>query len=110
MSSFKSSLAIFTKIITKAIFTSFHFLQHILFKLNQIKKMEFAELIKTPKLEKVILYQPFCEPIECALCITSHQLIASSRKTDHDELWVSHSINLKSLYLFIQILASSFYG
>lgn len=54
--------------------------------------MEFAELIKTTKLENVILHRPFCEPIECALCITSHQLLVSSRKNDGDELWLLHSI------------------
>ncbi|XP_074600044.1 myotubularin-related protein 9-like isoform X2 [Brevipalpus obovatus] len=54
--------------------------------------MEFAELIKTPKLENVILHRPFNEPVECALCITSHQLIASSRRTERDELWLLHSM------------------
>jgi len=67
--------------------------------------MEFAELIKTPKLEKVILYRPFCEPIECALCITSHQLIASSRKTDQDELWVSYNC-----FVFQSIFIILFYN
>ncbi|XP_053209374.1 myotubularin-related protein 9-like isoform X1 [Panonychus citri] len=54
--------------------------------------MEFTDLIKTHKLENVILHRPFWEPIECALCITSHQLLVSSRKIDGDELWLLHSI------------------
>lgn len=51
--------------------------------------MEFAELIKTPKVENVFLHRPLHKPTEVVLCITSHHMILSSRDTRDDELWVS---------------------
>lgn len=54
--------------------------------------MEFVEYIKTPKLDGVTLYQPFCPPVEGTLCITGHHLILSSRKTNTEELWLLHSL------------------
>lgn len=53
--------------------------------------MEFAEFIKTPMVNNVTLRRPFCEPLEGTLCVTGHQLILSSRKDDHEELWLLHS-------------------
>ncbi|RWS22695.1 myotubularin-related protein 9-like protein [Leptotrombidium deliense] len=54
--------------------------------------MEFAELIKTPKLDNIIVKQPFRPPTEGTLCITSHHLIFSSRRNVGDELWLLHSM------------------
>ena len=53
------------------------------------KEMEFAEFIKTPMVNNVTLRRPFMEPLEGTLCVTGHQLILSSRRDDHEELWVS---------------------
>ena len=50
--------------------------------------MEFAEFIKTPMVDSVTLRRPFMEPLEGTLCVTGHQLILSSRRDDHEELWV----------------------
>lgn len=52
--------------------------------------MEFAELIKTPKLDGVILHGSFSEPVNVTLCVTGHHLILSSRKEDLNELWLLH--------------------
>lgn len=53
-------------------------------------KMEFAELIRTPKLDGVLLYEQLSrEPIDGTLCITSHVLILSTRKEGAREAWVS---------------------
>lgn len=57
--------------------------------------MEFAELIKTPKVDNVILHRPLTAPTEVVLCITSHHMILSSRSDRDDELWVSRSFLLK---------------
>lgn len=57
--------------------------------------MEFAELIKTPKVDNVIMHRPPLHgPTEVVLCITSHHLILSSRTSRNDEIWVSKSIRL----------------
>ncbi|XP_077990034.1 myotubularin-related protein 9-like [Glandiceps talaboti] len=53
--------------------------------------MEFVELIKTPKVDGVILRLPFQEPVEGTLCLTGHHLILSSRKSNSEELWLLHS-------------------
>ncbi|EAT48918.1 AAEL000053-PA [Aedes aegypti] len=53
--------------------------------------MEFAELIRTPKLDGVQLYeQPRRESIDGTLCITGHHLILSTRKEGARELWLLH--------------------
>lgn len=52
--------------------------------------MEFAELIKIPKLDNVILRRPLCKPTEVVLCITGHHIILSSRVSNDDELWILH--------------------
>ncbi|KAL8589142.1 Myotubularin-related protein 9 [Nucella lapillus] len=54
--------------------------------------MEFAEFIKTPMVNNVTLRRPFMEPMEGTLCVTGHQLILSSRRDDHEELWLLHSV------------------
>ncbi|GAB6019226.1 Carrier protein, mitochondrial [Chamberlinius hualienensis] len=51
--------------------------------------MEFAEVIKTPKVDNVIL-QFAGTTIEGTLCITGHHLIISSRK-GNEEFWLLHS-------------------
>lgn len=53
--------------------------------------MEFAEFIKSPKIDKVILHSPFHKEVEGTLCITGHHIILSSRKNEeNEELWLLH--------------------
>ncbi|KFB35827.1 AGAP003266-PA-like protein [Anopheles sinensis] len=53
--------------------------------------MEFAELILTPKLDGVLLYDQLSErPVDGTLCITGHHLILSTRKEGAQELWLLH--------------------
>lgn len=52
--------------------------------------MEFAELIKAPKVDQVILRRPLHRPTEVVLCITGHHIILSSRISIDDELWILH--------------------
>nr|XP_056708637.1 myotubularin-related protein 9 [Euleptes europaea] len=59
--------------------------------------MEFAELIKTPRADNVILHRPFYPLVEGTLCLTGHHLIFSSRRQDNmEELWLLHS-NIDSI-------------
>ncbi|KAM6123316.1 myotubularin-related protein 9 [Pterocles gutturalis] len=59
--------------------------------------MEFAELIKTPRADNVVLHRPFYLPVEGTLCLTGHHLIFSSRRQDNaEELWLLHS-NIDSI-------------
>lgn len=54
--------------------------------------MEFCDLIKTPKLENVILHSQLKEPVVGSFCLTfSHIIIASRTKSENSEfeLWVS---------------------
>ncbi|NXM72718.1 MTMR9 protein, partial [Serilophus lunatus] len=54
--------------------------------------MEFAELIKTPRADNVVLHRPFHAAVEGTLCLTGHHLIFSSRRHDAaEELWLLHS-------------------
>ncbi|XP_027553634.1 myotubularin-related protein 9 [Neopelma chrysocephalum] len=54
--------------------------------------MEFAELIKTPRADNVVLHRPFHAAVEGTLCLTGHHLIFSSRRQDNaEELWLLHS-------------------
>ncbi|CAH1247888.1 MTMR9 [Branchiostoma lanceolatum] len=53
--------------------------------------MEFVELIKTPKVDGVVLHRPLCPRIEGTLCVTGHHLILSSRQKNAEELWLLHS-------------------
>lgn len=53
--------------------------------------MEFAELIKTPRVDGVILHRPFMPTVEGTLCLTGHHLILSSRQDNTEELWLLHS-------------------
>ncbi|NWW74648.1 MTMR9 protein, partial [Climacteris rufus] len=54
--------------------------------------MEFAELIKTPRADNVVLHRPFHRSVEGTLCLTGHHLIFSSRRHDNsEELWLLHS-------------------
>ncbi|XP_064652187.1 myotubularin-related protein 9-like [Lineus longissimus] len=52
--------------------------------------MEFAEFIKTPMVDKVVLRRPYTEPLEGTLCITGHHLIISSRGETQEEVWLLH--------------------
>ncbi|NXG11855.1 MTMR9 protein, partial [Sakesphorus luctuosus] len=53
--------------------------------------MEFAELIKTPRADNVVLHRPFHAAVEGTLCLTGHHLIFSSRSRDNaEELWLLH--------------------
>nr|XP_013808888.1 PREDICTED: myotubularin-related protein 9-like [Apteryx mantelli mantelli] len=59
--------------------------------------MEFAELIKTPRVDNVVLHRPFYPAVEGTLCLTGHHLILSSRRQDDaEELWLLHS-NIDSI-------------
>uniref|UniRef100_A0A8C8B0Y3 Myotubularin-related protein 9 n=1 Tax=Otus sunia TaxID=257818 RepID=A0A8C8B0Y3_9STRI len=59
--------------------------------------MEFAELIKTPRADNVVLHRPFYLAVEGTLCLTGHHLIFSSRRQDNaEELWLLHS-NIDSI-------------
>lgn len=52
--------------------------------------MEFAEFIRTPRVEKVTLYRANTPPLEGTLCVTGHHLILSRRQDDdEEELWVT---------------------
>uniref|UniRef100_A0A8C7X8F8 Myotubularin-related protein 9 n=1 Tax=Oryzias sinensis TaxID=183150 RepID=A0A8C7X8F8_9TELE len=58
--------------------------------------MEFAELIKTPRADGVVLHRPFMPNVEGTLCLTGHHLILSSRQDNTEELWLLHS-NIDSI-------------
>ncbi|XP_043918708.1 myotubularin-related protein 9 [Protopterus annectens] len=58
--------------------------------------MEFVELIKTPRVDNVILHRPFLPTVEGTLCLTGHHLILSSRQDNTEELWLLHS-NIDSI-------------
>lgn len=68
--------------------------------------MDFAELIITPKLDGVILHNPFSEPIDGTLCITGHHMILSTRKEDVQELWVSFAylVSNQIIYWIFKLL------
>ncbi|KAM7331006.1 LOW QUALITY PROTEIN: hypothetical protein ACRRTK_010195 [Alexandromys fortis] len=53
--------------------------------------MEFAELIKTPRVDNVVLHRPFYPAVDGTLCLTGHHLILSSRQDNTEELWLLHS-------------------
>ncbi|XP_021246491.1 myotubularin-related protein 9 isoform X2 [Numida meleagris] len=60
-------------------------------------RMEFAELIKTPRADNAVLHRPFHPAVEGTLCLTGHHLIFSSRRQDNvEELWLLHS-NIDSI-------------
>ncbi|EDW80020.1 uncharacterized protein Dwil_GK12345 [Drosophila willistoni] len=54
--------------------------------------MEFADLIKTPKLDGVFLHDPLQAnaTVEGTLCITGHHLLLSARQENSQELWLLH--------------------
>uniref|UniRef100_A0A8C6Q2S5 Myotubularin-related protein 9 n=1 Tax=Nothobranchius furzeri TaxID=105023 RepID=A0A8C6Q2S5_NOTFU len=58
--------------------------------------MEFAELIKTPRVDGVVLHRPFMPTVEGTLCLTGHHLILSSRQDSAEELWLLHA-NIDSI-------------
>lgn len=63
--------------------------------------MEFAEFIKSPTVDNVILHKPFEFPVEGTLCVTGFHLVLSSRQKHKEELWVSTFI----LFLICKNLA-----
>ncbi|XP_036337919.1 myotubularin-related protein 9 [Rhagoletis pomonella] len=52
--------------------------------------MEFADLIKTPKLDGVFLHDHLHATVEGTLCITGHHLLLSARQENSQELWLLH--------------------
>jgi len=54
--------------------------------------MEFSDLIKTPKVETVVLSTHQGKPVEVSLHVSSHHLILSARKEGIEELWVKHEV------------------
>uniref|UniRef100_A0A8C4QHW5 Myotubularin-related protein 9 n=1 Tax=Eptatretus burgeri TaxID=7764 RepID=A0A8C4QHW5_EPTBU len=52
--------------------------------------MEFADLIKTPKVDEVLLQRPLEPKVVGTLCLTGHHLIFSSRQDNSEELWLLH--------------------
>ncbi|XP_018804153.1 PREDICTED: myotubularin-related protein 9 isoform X2 [Bactrocera latifrons] len=52
--------------------------------------MEFADLIKTPKLDGVFLHDHLHTTVEGTLCITGHHLLLSARQENSQELWLLH--------------------
>ncbi|CAG0895172.1 unnamed protein product, partial [Darwinula stevensoni] len=58
---------------------------------SPLQIMEFADVIRIPKLDSVLLHRPLSSgPIDGTLCITGHHLIFSSRKETEEELWLLH--------------------
>lgn len=56
---------------------------------GRLKDMEFADLIKTPKLDGVFLHTTTSNAtVEGTLCITGHHLLLSARQENSQELWV----------------------
>lgn len=68
--------------------------------------MEFADQIKTPKIDKVVLHIFGRPPIDGTLCITGHHLIFSSRKEEHGELLVN--LYYKDTVVLFTLLLHSF--
>eukprot|EP00794_Sanderia_malayensis_P012002 gene12002-13241_t len=64
--------------------------------------MEFAELIKTTRVDNVILRRLHVPLIEGTLCLTSHHLIFSSRASEKDEMML--------LYMEIEEVKKKFTG
>ncbi|KAK4029192.1 myotubularin-related protein 9 isoform X1 [Daphnia magna] len=54
--------------------------------------MEFAHLIKSPRVEKVLVHRPLNKSAEGVLCITGHHLIFSAGGESPDEFWLIHRI------------------
>ncbi|XP_046643295.1 myotubularin-related protein 9-like [Daphnia pulicaria] len=54
--------------------------------------MEFAHLIKSPRVEKVLVHRPLHKSVEGVLCITGHHLIFSAGGENPDEFWLIHRI------------------
>ncbi|CAD5120271.1 DgyrCDS8840 [Dimorphilus gyrociliatus] len=50
--------------------------------------MEFAEFIKTPQVQSVVVKRPLRQDLEGALCVTGHHLIVSNR--DKEEFLLIH--------------------
>lgn len=64
--------------------------------------MEFIELIKTPKVDRVRLRNHGSKDgVEGTLCITGHHLLLSNRKDSTQELWVNLNYLSKSKLLSI---------
>ena len=57
--------------------------------------MEFTELIRTAKVDNVVLQIPNKPKMTGTLCLTSHHIIFADRSNKNEELMVSE-------YIFIQ--------
>ena len=64
-------------------------------------RMEFAELIKTTRVDNVILRRQGSSLVEGTLCLTSHHLIFSSRVSEKDELMVNMNCKNNCFYHLI---------
>ncbi|XP_063591147.1 myotubularin-related protein 9-like isoform X1 [Penaeus indicus] len=53
--------------------------------------MEFAELIRISRCDRVMLHRPHHPVLDGTLCITGHHLIVSSCDKEPQELWLLHS-------------------
>jgi myotubularin-related protein 9 len=58
--------------------------------------MEFSDLIKTPKVDVVVMNTHQGKPVEVSLHVSSHHLILSARKEGVEELWVRNIEWIKS--------------
>ncbi|XP_063863247.1 myotubularin-related protein 9-like isoform X1 [Scylla paramamosain] len=53
--------------------------------------MEFAELIRISRCDRVMLHRPHHRVLDGTLCITGHHLIVSAHGEEPEELWLLHS-------------------
>ncbi|KAG0726412.1 Myotubularin-related protein 9 [Chionoecetes opilio] len=53
--------------------------------------MEFAELIRISRCDRVMLHRPHHQVLDGTLCITGHHLIVSGNGEEPEELWLLHS-------------------
>lgn len=60
--------------------------------------MEFAELIRISRCDRVMLHRPHHRVLDGTLCITGHHLIVSAHGEEPEELWVS-GLNYQSSYM-----------
>lgn len=60
-------------------------------------RMEFAELIRISRCDRVMLHRPHHPVLDGTLCITGHHLIVSSCDKEPQELWVINVMYLALL-------------
>lgn len=64
-------------------------------------KMEFAELIRISRCDRVMLHRPHFPVLDGTLCITGHHLIVSAHGEEPEELWVNLKDVIKCIFLYI---------